>query len=593
LDLIKKLDLVDYIVRITEIYNEYISKYQVLLRGSAGSSLLLYYLGINKIDPVQYSIPVSRFINLKRNSFPDIDFDLPSSIRNDLIDTILKATTDTVRITSNYKQEDNKYFELLIREDPTLNIPHNSGIVIYSPSQIELVKSNLILPNQMRLTKDDIGEFGFKKIDLLSNTALEQLYSISSKPIEEYDLDEPMIWKFISEDNGIGITFAETPSIQYVIHVLKPSNIEELSLCLALIRPLASNNIKNDMDFEYLKKQIIYDDDFIEFIHSKFGLELDEADEIRRLFKNKSNPSAMLEFEMKVDKNDNLNDLEKSKLKYTLNNLSKYGFCKAHSINYARMIYCLYWNKFKEPKKFWKSTIKSVKGYYRDWVYIRKGLDYGLKFKGIEDCSPFYHLIYTGYWLKKDFVSRCYLRKIETNMENIRKIETNMENITKSEIKLVKDKITNSVVEKDDDDEDVEKDDDDEDVEKDDDDEDVEKDEDELILGQSVELTDIDIETDMDVETNMDVERDIETNPKFNLSRTEYEFRGIIAGIGGTYTKYNKYQMVITLGYDNNKFINIHLNKKRDLSRFKQIIGKGYWIDGPSPYIVVSKMFLM
>lgn len=51
--------------------------------------------------------------------------------------------------------------------------------------------------------------------------------------------------------------------------------------------------------------------------------------------------------------------------------------------------------------------------------------------------------------------------------------------------------------------------------------------------------------------------------------------------------------MVITLGYDNNKFINIHINKKRDLSRFKQIIGKGYWIDGPSPYIVVSKMFLM
>jgi hypothetical protein len=73
----------------------------------------------------------------------------------------------------------------------------------------------------------------------------------------------------------------------------------------------------------------------------------------------------------------------------------------------------------------------------------------------------------------------------------------------------------------------------------------------------------------------------------------ECEFRGLIAGIGNIFTKYKKYQMVITVGYDNNKFVNLHLNKKRDLSRFKQIIGKGYWIESKTPHIVVTKMTLL
>ena len=51
--------------------------------------------------------------------------------------------------------------------------------------------------------------------------------------------------------------------------------------------------------------------------------------------------------------------------------------------------------------------------------------------------------------------------------------------------------------------------------------------------------------------------------------------------------------MVIVLGYDNNKFINLYLNKRRDFSKFKQIYGRGYLIDCINPYIVVTKMTLI
>ena len=44
------------------------------------------------------------------------------------------------------------------------------------------------------------------------------------------------------------------------------------------------------------------------------------------------------------------------------------------------------------------------------------------------------------------------------------------------------------------------------------------------------------------------------------------------------------------MGYDNNKFIDLYLNKKRDFSKFKQIIGKGYYLDDVNPHIVITYM---
>lgn len=527
----EKLNLIDFIVQVVQIYDKYISKYPVLLRGSAGSSLCLYYMGINKIDPVEYSIPLSRFINLERNTLPDIDFDVPSSVRNDLIEQIINSNKNTIRMSSITKDLTNIYWDNLIKEDPTFTTTHSSGIVIYSIDQKTIIDKNKITENQIGLTKNDIGKFELKKIDILSNTALEQLYNISSKPIDEYNFEDKKVYEYIATDDGIGITFAETPSIQNVFKILKPSNIEELSICMALIRPFASHNITMNMCWDNLKNEIIYDDDFINILKNKLKYSEDKSDSIRRLFKENKDIIKMMEFNNEIE-NSNLDLENKTKIKIALGNLSKYGFCKSHSINYARLIYCLYWNKFYNTKKFFKSTIISTKGYYRDWVYIRKALEYGIKFKGIENCSPFYHLIYTGYWLGKKFVSRCYFRKINKNLKNIVQTDNQSDN-----------QLINQS--------------------------------DNQINNQSNNLT-----------VNIDESSNYYKN-------NEYEFRGIIAGTGSISTKYKKYQMVITIGYDNNKFINIHLNKKKNIDRFKQLIGKGFLISDPVPHIIATKITLL
>lgn len=535
INLLTELNYIDYIVRIVQIYNKYIIKYQNMLRGSSGSSLVLYYLGINKIDPIKFSIPLSRFINKLRQTIPDIDIDIPLNLRDGLIDEIIKSEQDCIRMSNDYTNNDNKYIEDLIKEDSTFTHVHSSGVIIFDEEQWDIIKKFQVLPKQISLTKFNIGNYKLKKIDLLANTALEQLCQISKTNIFDYDFTDKKVFEFIWNDDGIGITYAETPQMQNIFKILKPSNIEELSKCLAIIRPLSCHNISKNITWDYLKNKIIYDDDFIIWVKNNLGYSEEQADEIRRVFKSNIDKEKMDEFINKIE-SSGLDYYTLYEFKKTLFNLSKYSFCKSHSLNYAHMIYCLYWNKYYNPKKFWFNTIKIIKGFYRDWVYIRKGLLNGLKFKGIENCSPFYHLIYTGYWIKKEFVSRCYLRKIsQKDNDNL---------------------VINNIDEH---------------------------------IDEHIDEQKVNMKSDS-ILSNSGVKLYLEEKIKYD---TEYEFRGIIAGIGNISNRNKKYQMVITIGYDNDKFINLHLNKKRDLSRFTQVIGKGYMIDGPLPYIVITKMTLM
>lgn len=54
-------------------------------RGSAAGSLVLYALGVTKINPLTYKIPFERFLNPDRPSLPDIDVDLADDRRDEVI----------------------------------------------------------------------------------------------------------------------------------------------------------------------------------------------------------------------------------------------------------------------------------------------------------------------------------------------------------------------------------------------------------------------------------------------------------------------------------------------------------------------------
>ena len=53
-----------------------------------------------------------------------------------------------------------------------------------------------------------------------------------------------------------------------------------------------------------------------------------------------------------------------------LGNLRKYGFCKAHALSYAQLVWQLAYQKAHHPEQFWKATLKNVDSCCRKWVHI-------------------------------------------------------------------------------------------------------------------------------------------------------------------------------------------------------------------------------
>ena len=60
-------------------------------RGSATGSLVCFVLGISDVDPIRYDLLFERFMNTRREGLPDVDVDVESHRREEVLDYIAKA----------------------------------------------------------------------------------------------------------------------------------------------------------------------------------------------------------------------------------------------------------------------------------------------------------------------------------------------------------------------------------------------------------------------------------------------------------------------------------------------------------------------
>src|SRR5205085_5271740 len=86
LGLIEKLDLPGYFLIVWDIVR-FCREQRILVqgRGSAANSAVCYSLGITAVDPVGMDLLFERFLSEERGEWPDIDLDLPSGDRRELV----------------------------------------------------------------------------------------------------------------------------------------------------------------------------------------------------------------------------------------------------------------------------------------------------------------------------------------------------------------------------------------------------------------------------------------------------------------------------------------------------------------------------
>lgn len=405
INMLYRKNLISHLMKAIEILN--ITKnIPHITRGSCGSSLVCYVLGISHIDPVLNNIKFARFLTEFRNNLPDIDLDFPHNMRDEVFLKIsLKWPGKVARISNHVyyhdksafrqafrnagirkfigKNDINKEFdkldyntkEFIIREKKNLEETfrcyslHCGGIVYFPngiPDELIIKKntSNLEMEYpqdflaQIKMNKIDVAKDKNFKIDILSSRALSQAFEINNyQPInfEDFHFDENT-FNMLANGNNIGITLGESPLIRIAFMKIKPKNIYDLAVCLSIIRPAAKDARKTayEMDTD-LNNVIIFDDDAIDIISKNYELSDEEADNYRRGFA-KGDKTIIENFRNIIR---HLSIEEQKTILKKLSNLNNYGFCKAHAFSYAQLIYKLAYMKANKPYEFWKATLNN------------------------------------------------------------------------------------------------------------------------------------------------------------------------------------------------------------------------------------------
>lgn len=380
-------------------------------RGSAGSSLVCYLMGITDFDPVLNKCVLSRFMHENRSDLPDIDIDFPYNFRDELIEKIkIKYPNRVARISNKviyhelsairqslrehgFRKFLPKHFDLekiagskkesiLLRaSELTGQINHYSlhcgGIVIFDEKIPEHLKYK---DDQIILNKDEVEQAGLIKIDLLCNRGLAQLVDLGMKDLDQYDPQDLNASKIFSEGNTFGVTFAESPALKKLFLESKPRNRNDIILALAMIRPAPAVDGRKSRVIQQLhtvghtKGHVVTDDDAIEMIQEVIGCTESEAELYRKAF-SKENEQKTKEFSERLGDHP-IREWLLHNLKY----LSLYSFCRGHSISLGRIAWALACEKARQPKKFWLAALNHAQTMYRPWVHVQEAKLAGLKF---------------------------------------------------------------------------------------------------------------------------------------------------------------------------------------------------------------------
>ena len=411
-----------------------------VLRGSAASSLVCYQLGISDIDPIREKIPLTRFMNFCRDTQPDIDLDVPHWIRDYLIDEFHEKHPNKVaRISNKVMYKPKSAMREAIRKfghrkflprnykldkifpDPYVrkDVKHYARSLIGKQRQWSLHCGGLIVFNdnvpedlwlkrdkkQIILDKYDVEEQNLIKIDLLCNRGLSQLWELDNTPVSEYPIDDELASKVLCKGDILGLTQSESPTMRKTLLALQPKNVYDMALALALIRPAAADGGRKAAYFRSGgkgKRQIITDEDAIEYISDSIGCSMDYADKYRRGW-SKQNPTVIKEFMNKL--RDKQGGTEQADILKELKHSPKYSYCRGHALSYGQMVWALAYHKARDPKRFWKATLKHCHSSYRKWVHPRTSLFNGNIHRNKVQGTPMQQFEKTGWWDTKDFLS--------------------------------------------------------------------------------------------------------------------------------------------------------------------------------------------
>ncbi|MGQ4717028.1 error-prone DNA polymerase [Streptomyces anulatus] len=259
-------------------------------RGSAASSVICYVLGITAVDPLRHGLLFERFLSLEKAGPPDIDLDLESGCREEVIQYVYTrygrlhaaqvanmityrprlAVRDAARVLG-YPEAQTREMTRHIHHSPPgpdAGLPgdvrdlaaqlhtlprhlgvHSGGMVLtrqpigeIMPVEWATAEGRSVLQGD----KDDVAAAGLVKIDLLGLGMLSALHTACDLIHEyhgvRYDLtsipqDDPDVYGMIARGDTIGVFQVESRAQISTLPQLRPTKFEDLAVAASIIRP--------------------------------------------------------------------------------------------------------------------------------------------------------------------------------------------------------------------------------------------------------------------------------------------------------------------------------------------------------------------
>jgi len=439
LEIIANLNFARHFLRVREIL-DLTRDIPHITRGSAGSSLICWLMGISDVDPIAERIPLSRFMNPKRDDLPDIDLDFPHWQQEEVMNRIFRRWPGQSARVSNYVMYKEKSarreaakrmgakgtlkrnftFEDVVPEyvDEAERITqklmgkkrciskHCGGILIFDRA---VPKSLINGTNQILLDKYEIEDLEHFKIDILANRGLSQLWEIDQRDLLDYPEEDEATAELLSSGNVLGVTQAESPAMKRLCKAIRPRTRSDCVLATALIRPVATMGRRRasafqDWSTDQLQDTIVFEDDAIELISEILGCDQYTADMWRRAFAKKDEEKI---FEFMVLVGDHP---KKEEIFLALRKLSHFGLCRAHAINLGRLIWALAYQKAHNPEQFWRAALKHCQGSYARWVYWQEAKLAGAV-PAVTEGGEVAELRENGRWSSQRFIPACQERR--------------------------------------------------------------------------------------------------------------------------------------------------------------------------------------
>lgn len=417
LEIIEKMGFCTYFLIAWDIVRFAISQgFYHVGRGSGANSVVAYCLKITDVDPIELDLYFERFLNPKRSSPPDFDLDFSWKDRNRVIEHIFKKYgSDHVALLGATVTFQDASVER-IRDFPHYRSIHAGGVLI-TEEPITNYTALDMPPKGFPTTQYDMysaEKLGLVKIDILSQRGIAHIRDAKELVERNHGVhidihqvealkEDALVKQQLLKAETCGCFYIESPAMRGLLRKLRCSDYKTLVAASSIIRPGVA---KSGMMREYIQRfhhpdtvdykhpvlkelleetygVMIYQEDVLKVGHYFAGLDLAEADVLRRMMGHKMRDKS--EFEQVTKRFfDNCKakgypDALAQELWRQIESFSGYSFSKAHSASYAVESYQSLYLKSHYPLEFQVSVINNFGGFYRSWFYFNEARRMGAK----------------------------------------------------------------------------------------------------------------------------------------------------------------------------------------------------------------------